>query len=570
MFVAPASAQTGEWTFCANEGEICAFTGTAQVRYGANGSYVYKTLSGGVACTNTVFGDPIYGVVKTCDFLNEWTFCASEGGFCAFTGTREVRYGAADSHFYKTLTDGTACTNSVFGDPIYGTVKQCATRAAAPPPTGTDWTFCASEGGTCAFTGTREVRYGAAGSYFYNTLFEGTACTNAVFGDPVYGVFKQCHTRATVPAPTARGPSPEITCPTGAVDLWPGDAIPQIVGLHPAGTTFCLRAGLHSLTRPIVPKSGDTFVGEYGAVIDGTGWTPTDTTLAAFRAHQEDIDYVTIRNLVIRNMYQRGIHAFAAKSDHWTIERNEIAYNGSGVVFPSDSVLRNNFIHHNTVGGYLASYSHNSIVEGNEISYNGWEQKIGQSANVTFRNNFVHHNSGDGIWYDSNNTGALIEGNQVEDNGEMGIFYEISADAVIRNNIIRRSRDTAVFISTSKDVEIYNNRLEDNFRGITYFVNCHSVGGGTIEGGYDLRNNSAHDNTIVVGTQSGAFASVFSYTLCDSAQLAPYENGSTNLSFSQNTYDVPSPSTGRYWFWNGPKYWNEWQALGRDLDSIVQ
>ena len=38
---------------------------------------------------------------------------------------------------------------------------------------------------------------------------------------------------------------------------------------------------------------------------------------------------------------------------------------------------------------------------------------------MTFRNNFVHHNVGDGIWYDGDNTGALVEGNRVEDNGRI-------------------------------------------------------------------------------------------------------------------------------------------------------
>jgi len=122
----------------------------------------------------------------------EWTFCASEGGVCAFSGTMEVRYGANGSFVYKTLTDGTPCTNAVFGDPIFGTVKQCAIRSTAPP----EWTFCAPEGGVCAFTGTREVRYGANGSFVYKTLTDGTPCTNAVFGDPIFGVVKSCELRS--------------------------------------------------------------------------------------------------------------------------------------------------------------------------------------------------------------------------------------------------------------------------------------------------------------------------------------------------------------------------------------
>ena len=170
------------------------------------------------------------------------------------------------------------------------------------------------------------------------------------------------------------------------------------------------------------------------------------------------------------------------------------------------------------------------MLEGNEIAYNGWEQKVMESANVTFRNNFVHHNAGAGIWFDSDNTGAVIEGNRIEDNGHVGIWYEISGDAVIRNNAVRRNADTGVFISTSKNVQIYNNTIADNFRGITYFVNCPSVGGGQM--GFDLANNSAYDNTITVGSAGGSLASLFSYASCTSTQAAPYLNGAKNLTFS--------------------------------------
>ena len=249
-----------EWTFCAAEGDVCAFTGTAEVRYGANGAYVYQTLTEGTACTNEVFGDPIYGTVKACAIRippdpTEWTFCASEGGICAFTGAREVRYGANGAYVYQTLLDGTACTNQVFGDPIYGSVKYCAMRIPPPP---TDWTFCAPEGGFCAFTGTGEVRYGANGVYVYQMLLDGTACTNQVFGDPTPNVPKQCAIRNTPPqytiddlgatfsdpfrindrgVITAHRGSDGIRIAATAVDiLWPGhvddiNAASQIVGL---------------------------------------------------------------------------------------------------------------------------------------------------------------------------------------------------------------------------------------------------------------------------------------------------------------------------------------------------
>jgi hypothetical protein len=185
------------WTFCAPEGGLCAFTATSKVRYGADGTYVYQTFTDGTACTNAVFGDPLFGTRKFCAIsippaATEWTTCAAERGQCVFSGTMEVRYGADGAYVYQTLANGTACTNAVFGDPIVGTVKACATRI---PPDPTEWTFCAAEGGECAFTGAREVRYGANGVWVYQTLLDGTRCTNDVFGDPLYGVVKSCSLR---------------------------------------------------------------------------------------------------------------------------------------------------------------------------------------------------------------------------------------------------------------------------------------------------------------------------------------------------------------------------------------
>ena len=62
----PSSGSSGNWTFCADENNFCSFTGTQNVRYGANGTYVYKSLTNGTMCSNSVFGDPIYDVVKQC------------------------------------------------------------------------------------------------------------------------------------------------------------------------------------------------------------------------------------------------------------------------------------------------------------------------------------------------------------------------------------------------------------------------------------------------------------------------------------------------------------------------
>jgi hypothetical protein len=63
-------------------------------------------------------------------------FCANEGGVCSFSGTQQVRYGANAKYVTKTFTNGTACTNGIFGDPIPGTFKTCAVLTSTPTPIG--------------------------------------------------------------------------------------------------------------------------------------------------------------------------------------------------------------------------------------------------------------------------------------------------------------------------------------------------------------------------------------------------------------------------------------------------
>lgn len=63
----PAIAATN-WTLCASEEGICSFAGTAQVRYGFNGTYAYRTATGSIGCNNQVFGDPILGADKVCEY----------------------------------------------------------------------------------------------------------------------------------------------------------------------------------------------------------------------------------------------------------------------------------------------------------------------------------------------------------------------------------------------------------------------------------------------------------------------------------------------------------------------
>lgn len=54
-----------------------------------------------------------------------WVFCANEGGLCSFTGTRRVRYGYSNELATGTFSEGTVCNDTVFGNPAFGVGKSC-------------------------------------------------------------------------------------------------------------------------------------------------------------------------------------------------------------------------------------------------------------------------------------------------------------------------------------------------------------------------------------------------------------------------------------------------------------
>ncbi len=56
------------WVQCASEGGVCKFNSSQAryVKYGSGSSYTIKWAGNNVGCNNNVFGDPAYGIGKTC------------------------------------------------------------------------------------------------------------------------------------------------------------------------------------------------------------------------------------------------------------------------------------------------------------------------------------------------------------------------------------------------------------------------------------------------------------------------------------------------------------------------
>jgi hypothetical protein len=68
MVWAPEGPSIDGYWVCALESAYCSFDGTADVAFGAQGSF--NTLFGITAttCNDEIFGDPLFGILKACYF----------------------------------------------------------------------------------------------------------------------------------------------------------------------------------------------------------------------------------------------------------------------------------------------------------------------------------------------------------------------------------------------------------------------------------------------------------------------------------------------------------------------
>jgi hypothetical protein len=117
------------------------------------------------------------------------------GGDNSHTGEGTFFEGAMTSGYPSDATENAVQANIVAAG--YGSGS-----GSSGGPAG--YTWCANENGTCTFSGTASVAYGANGAFNYRTATNSIACNNATFGDPLSGVVKACYyqtTGGTFPVP---------------------------------------------------------------------------------------------------------------------------------------------------------------------------------------------------------------------------------------------------------------------------------------------------------------------------------------------------------------------------------
>ncbi len=362
------------------------------------------------------------------------------------------------------------------------------------------------------------------------------------------------------------------------VTLVPGRSLQAAVDANPAGTTFRLRAGVYH-GQSVVPKDGDRFVGDPGAVLTGDD----RTTYAFWRGDRAYPRHVVLSHLVIEH-YRPPVQAGAvlagtnnpgASAAGWTVSDCEIRYNATGGIRLGDrmQVLRN-YVHHNGQTG-ITGIGDDVLIEGNEIAYNNsaraydWQWEAGGAKFVltnrlVVRGNYAHHNVGPGLWTDIDARNTLYENNRVEDNAGPGIMHEISWAAVIRNNTARRNgfdapalpwvHGAGILVQNSRGVEVSGNTVEDNYNGITAI---HQDRGAGHFGPWQTRDLYVHDNTIRMTTGGTGVA-----------QDTPSPDVFTawNNRFVRNHYQIRAGALA--FRWRGP--WLSavgWRAAGQDAGA---
>ena len=377
----------------------------------------------------------------------------------------------------------------------------------------------------------------------------------------------------TEPAPAPAPPTdPPVVDPSWIV-VNPGENIQSLVNLYPSGTTFYLTAGTH-IQQQVTPKSGDTFIGEPGAIMDGQ-----NVTAYAFYSNNKGQSNVTIKSLEIKNYTTPSADYGAITGQNvtnWIVTDNVVHHNAQAGIRAGTGtgwqVLRNT-AYANGVAGITGYQCNGGLIQGNELYGNNptgaftmreGGMKVFQSVNLTIRGNNVHHNKGKGIWSDTNYPTMLIEGNTVTDNSGTGIYHEIGYAAIIRNNTSSRNGNgseqvsgsltrAGIQVTNSPNVQVYGNTVMDNHNGISglYFSGYPTTGP---YGAYVLQNLSVHDNVVRMSIGRAGIAK-------NTGDTSIYYTN--NNHFDNNTYYLGPNAT--YFSWSDQYLLEQqWQAVGND------
>jgi Right handed beta helix region len=251
--------------------------------------------------------------------------------------------------------------------------------------------------------------------------------------------------------------------------LTSGEDLTRAAATCPPSTTFTIKDGAYKLSGPVTANSGDIFKGVYS---DGTR-PKIDANGARYAFDVAGTNRVTIR----------GLSVTGTKGGNWCEPSCGGAIKGAG----TNLHVLNVRIHHNPNQG-IGNPGDGFLLQNSEIDHNGSysftslpgnpAKEASSAAGVkitkgsaTFRNNKIHHNYWIGIWCDAHAGPVIATGNNIHDNGKIGMKYEkctggaINDNSVSHNGYLNKGAPIArpgILLQSPQSVEVANNTFRDN------------------------------------------------------------------------------------------------------------
>jgi len=328
------------------------------------------------------------------------------------------------------------------------------------------------------------------------------------------------------------------------VNVNPGDNIQTIVNANPAASTYILKAGIHRMQK-VTPKAGDTFIGEFGAILNGskvlTGWTQSGATWYVTGQTQETAPYppsdpwttggntfqicdtgygrcryneelfftdgsgniTRLKHETSLTNVETGEWFFDYSTDRIYVGSNpasntvETSVTDAFINSSIDNIKVSNLIIEKYASpvnySTLQLTGNNAIVEYNEFRYNH-SDGVRADDNGVVRNNYIHHNGYSGLAGQGDNT--LIENNEISYNNETKFYYNWSGGGnkfvktdglILRNNYSHHNYGSGLWT----DINNINCLIENNILAHNDKSGIHH------EIGYDciIRNNFSGYNS---------------------------------------------------------------------------
>jgi trimeric autotransporter adhesin len=190
-----------------------------------------------------------------------------------------------------------------------------------------------------------------------------------------------------------------------------------------------------------------------GSVLRGIGVRRYATSLPKMATVKVVAGNVTVENLTVTDSATTGLSALANHITFKHVTSSDNGMLGIHANYADDLRMESVLSENNNLEHFKSAPVAGGI-------------KVTRSRRVAIVNSRLHANLGTGIWMDESVYGITLTGNDIVDNTHHGISLELSAKALVADNVITGNRDDGIRVNDTAGVQIWNNTLSGNTRTI--------------------------------------------------------------------------------------------------------